>query len=94
MKNKPTKIWVVYGQTGEYSDRSEWNIAAYLREEDAKAHADAATAWYQDNNVMANRHQERKESNPFDPSMRVDYTGTEWNIYPVDLFKSCERQTP
>lgn len=44
-----SKVYVVMGSHGEYSDRSEWCVAAYLDEALAKAHEaalDAAlTAW-------------------------------------------------
>jgi hypothetical protein len=33
-----TKLYVVMGENGEYSDREEWLVAAYLDEAKAKAH--------------------------------------------------------
>ena len=42
-------IYVVMGMEGEYSDRSEWTVAAYLDQEKAKQHVTsvetAARAW-------------------------------------------------
>jgi hypothetical protein len=77
-------IWVVYGTTGEYSDRSTWDIAAYPNEADAQAHADAATKFYCDERVFELRHK-TKPINPYDKNADCDYTGTEWGIYPVEL---------
>jgi len=36
------KIYIVIGGEGEYSSYWEWIIAAYVNEEDAKAHQDKA----------------------------------------------------
>lgn len=91
------KIWVVYGETGEYSDHSEWTVAAYTSEADAKAHADAATKWYGENGGKELRRYlgTPAQANPHDPSMQIDYTGTEWNIYPVELHENfAPKDTP
>lgn len=81
----PQTIYVVYGETGEYSDHTEWNVAAYTREEDAKEHARMATEWYQESRAFELRYSERATTNPHDPHMRIDYTGTSWAYYPVEL---------
>ena len=41
-----TKVYVVEGSTGEYSDHREWPVAAYMREDLAREHADKAKKWY------------------------------------------------
>ena len=80
------QIWVVYGQTGEYSDHSEWTVAAYTTEEEANKHARLATEWYKAAGATElRRDYEGKSKNPHDPFMRVDYTGTEWGVYPCIL---------
>ena len=38
MEDKETTIYVVMGTIGEYSDRGEWIVIAYLDEEKAKQH--------------------------------------------------------
>lgn len=37
------RVYVVMGSAGEYSDRTEWAVVAYLDEERAKQHVVAAT---------------------------------------------------
>ncbi len=37
-------IWMVEGQTGEYSDHCEWPVAFYYDEELAKRHVELASA--------------------------------------------------
>jgi hypothetical protein len=92
------KIYVVIGQTGEYSDRSEWVVAAYRSEEDAKAHVVAATAnadaWHafaqscEGMDMEWSEQNERKKSaNPLDPFFECDYTGTRYTYQPVDLWE-------
>jgi hypothetical protein len=39
MKNK---IYVVYGRTGDYEDKREWTVCAYLKESDAIKHVELA----------------------------------------------------
>lgn len=39
-----TTIYVVYGQTGEYSDHTEWLVCAYEDKVKAERHADLAAA--------------------------------------------------
>lgn len=84
----PINVWVVYGEAGEYSDRYDWEIAAYLTEADAQAHADAAKKWFEET-----RHDECgfqiSKDNPYDPGVTSD---ANWGIYPVELrseFKPC-----
>ena len=36
-----TTIYIVYGSTGEYSDRSEWPVAAYMDETLARTHRES-----------------------------------------------------
>lgn len=87
------KIYVVFGSTGEYSDRSEWLVAAYVDEALAKCHVAAATKWYQDNDCFSKRGD--PGSNPFDPGMHVDYTGTHWFVQEAPLLvKLPDAETP
>lgn len=43
MENKETTIYIVIGTTGEYSDKNEWFVIAYDKEESAKQHVNLAT---------------------------------------------------
>lgn len=86
-----SKIYVVYSTTGEYSDRSEWAVAAYCDESLARDHAEAAKKWYEERGGVRIRDRENhwewleKNPNPFDPFMHIDYTGADWTIGEVEL---------
>ena len=73
------KVYIVCGTTGEYSDRSEWIVAAYAREADAKEHVlrakEYADAWlksYQDKYIGV------AVKSPLDSRFRCDYIGTDY----------------
>lgn len=38
------KVYVVWGQSGEYSDRNEWPVCFYLNEEAGQRHVEKASA--------------------------------------------------
>lgn len=78
------KLHVVQGTSGEYSDRREWIVCAYEDKAKAEAHAEAAKRWYQENDCHRLRHG-KDFSNPFDPGMQLDYTGTDWTVYEIPL---------
>jgi hypothetical protein len=87
---KPKLVYVVFGQTGEYSDRTEWPVMAYYDEASAKAHVKRA-------GIAANELFVRYEKvgyprtdnyeNPHDPDMKLDYTGTTYYYLVVPLAK-------
>lgn len=90
-------VYVVMGITGEFSDTRQWSVAAYLSPSDAQAHAEAAqqrakalAAWCcPDCNKPYRRSHgscpSPKPSNEYDPTMRIDYTGTEYDVEEVPL---------
>jgi len=94
------KIWIVYGSTGEYSDRVEWAVMAYTDELKARVHVENCTAWFREYGPYANlaprepkwaayiRWNDQKLANPYDPNMSVDYTGTRWYLDEVELCES------
>ena len=82
-------LFVVHGMTGEYSDRSEWNVGVFLTRAAAEAHEKLCTDWAIANGL--HRSQEKggfptdfsersalSKTNPHDPDMRCDYTGTDY----------------
>jgi hypothetical protein len=81
------KIYVVFGQTGEYSDQEIWMVKAFKT-------IKAATKMV----LLANResrrifalsynksHIFRTEKNSYDPNMKMDYTGTNYYYERVEL---------
>jgi len=83
-----TTIHVVFGSTGEYSDRSEWPVKAFRTEATAQELVLAATK--SANEVFAARKRKYsynvpKGANPHDPHMEMDYTGTRYYVVTVAL---------
>lgn len=73
-------IHLVVGETGEYSDHTEWFVAAYPNKTVAEEHAKLAT-----------EHVERVKNgceNPYDKSCEVDYSGTSYYVATVPLIKN------
>ncbi len=84
MKN----VFVVMGTTGEYSERNEWAVMAYLDEAAAQEHV--VNADRRAKELFATRqdlYSIEKGANEFDPDMSMDYTGTSYFIYTVPLAK-------
>jgi len=87
MKNKTKKIYIVYGETGEYSDRSDWNVKAFFERKKAlvllNECSEDAKKW------EIKRESEYtsppKDWSKHDPDMKMDYTGTDYFIAEVDL---------
>ena len=79
------KVYVVMGSTGEYSDHQEWMVAAYFNEAlAAKRVVDcdrAASARFVDRFKNC-------DPDPLDPEMRLDYTGTKYSVYALDIVDS------
>lgn len=89
-------IYVVEGQTGEYSDHNEWPVKAFVNEEAAKTLVLNAQARAREIEIEKNNqdfsdggwYTNPKPSrfvNQFDPNMSMDYTGTQYIYYPIEL---------
>lgn len=92
------KIYIVIGSTGEYSDRYEWPVIAYLNKIKAQDHVLKASkrsdeifeTWKHDIIIPDG-------INEFDPSFRMDYTETSYYLWEVELseldfIKKCNDQ--
>lgn len=82
------KIYIVFGQTGEYSDRKEWTVRAYKDKKRAKVLIELATK------EALNLHKEAEHNrlmgeplpnNKYDPFFKTDYTGTTYFYQEVEL---------
>jgi osmotically-inducible protein OsmY len=84
-----SKIYVVMGSTGEYSDRSEWPVVAFRDEEEARKRVENATRRAKELEATKPRDYRRItehfKQNEFDPDMRNDYTGTAYYYMTVEL---------
>lgn len=80
------KIYMVEGQTGEYSDHREWPVKAFVSEKRAADFVLAVTAEYHRVGGENFRYYHGgAEANRLDPDMQVDYTGTTYSFYSVEL---------
>lgn len=80
------KIYVVMGRTGEYSDNVQWAVKAFKNEKKAQEFIVAVTKIA--NEVEATRECDfsvPEGANPLDLQMRMDYTGTSYFYYVVEL---------
>lgn len=80
-------IYVVMGGTGEYSDREEWPVKAFIEKKDAEQLVVDATKVSKliDMRDYDARRAITKDTNPFDPNMKMDYTGTYYYIIETEL---------
>jgi len=81
------KIFIVMGSTGEYSDRTEWPVMAFLTEAEAKKHEDdclteairlGASSTLKKPHYDSYAHDGEKSK--FDPDMQCSYTGVGYFI--------------
>lgn len=79
-------VYVVFGRTGEYSDREEWLVKAFTSENSAKELVLKATeAAAKVRTSRESEYRVQKGVNLFDPEMAMDYTGTFYYYEPVEL---------
>ena len=94
-------IHVVFGSTGEYSDRSEWPVRAFRDAAKAEAFEFMSTKWAHELKASIDAHGvcnecygwddtkktdcPRRQKPAHDPSFRIDYTGTDYYTVRVEL---------
>lgn len=80
-------IYVVFGTTGEWSDRIEWPVKAFADEAKARHLVEQASA--EARAIFARRKSRYapgdNETNPYDPTMLMSYTGTSYYVVHVEL---------
>ena len=78
-------VWIVVGETGEYSDYSEWNVAGFTSEEIAERFKDLCQ-----NEADKVNGKDYKIRNGFrhayDSQFYCDYTGTLYRVEMVEVF--------
>lgn len=86
IEDQMDKIYIVSGTTGEYSDRSDWEVAAYYDKDQADLHAAKANE-----HAYKARDYGAKMENPFDPNMEGDpFTGTKYAVSEMKLFRHID----
>ena len=83
------EICIVIGQTGEYSDKSHWYVAAYINHKSAEELKRAAQRYIDKapRKVMDSwtLREEHAKANPFDPQCNIDYTSTTYSILKLPI---------
>ena len=81
------ELYAILGSTGEYEDYQEWIVATYLDYDLAAEHRNLAQEY-------ANRFEENRKSkwqsppagsNPYDPFMTMQSSGTSYDIEHTEL---------
>lgn len=86
-------VFIAMGTTGEYSDRQEWPVVAYLDETSAKAKVMLLDEWLRERdfhmddnpNVPFEARYNKQQKNPLDPQFKLAYTGTRYYYLQVPL---------
>jgi uncharacterized protein YfeS len=82
------EIYIVEGRTGEYSDFRKWIVCAYLDKNKAEERAKNAGERAKELELEDFRYKKYDEDAPFnefDEGMDMDYTGTEYIVYPIEV---------
>lgn len=81
------KIYVVFGVTGEYSDRKEWPVVSYRDEQLAQDHVVRATERAKEWEAIRKENYDSPPTgwNQYDESMVCDYTGTSYFYHTIEL---------
>jgi len=93
------RVWIVFGSTGEYSDRREWPVRGFIDKARAEAFEFAATRWARDHSKRLKGHEcddcysaaknfrqcGEDEKSPHDPDYSRDYTGTDYYTVEVEV---------
>ena len=87
-------VWVVVGETGEYSDYSEWNVAAFTTESEAinfKEECERETSRISGGTKNSPRLREGFR-HAYDTQFHMDYTGTSYRVDMVEVFESFTKR--
>jgi hypothetical protein len=81
------KIYIVEGSTGEYADRRDWLVKGYFDRTKAEQHAIDAENWLKGYGIdnWCKNFGRIPVTNPYDPCMDVDYTGTMYYVVEVEV---------
>ena len=85
------KVYIVEGQTGEYSDYRNWPVKAFQDEQKAKAFTETLNAKAQALGIAttgchwAESQKIVPQMQELDPGVSIDYTGVSYSFYELDL---------
>ena len=78
-------VYIVCGDTGEYSDHCAWYLKAFTGKAEADALCARLNAWCKERgyDVKASEYNDQKPEE--DPQFRADYTGTAYSVMELPL---------
>ena len=83
------RVWILTGETGEYSDRTEWLVRAYTDKAKAEAECLKFCEWLRENGVymdsVTNKSSIYDLKFDLDPNFQCDYTGTRYYLQETEL---------
>lgn len=86
------KIYLIIGNSGEQSDHAEWNVAAYTTPEMAEEHVkrieEMMKVETKDRRELRKVEEKLKES--LDPKAYLSYTGAEYGILEIEVFRHLD----
>lgn len=82
-------IYLVTGETGEYSDRCNWIVASYTTEEQAKLHVELATEAAKEA-VEKAKYRWHVKSTPYDLHISIDYNGVKYECVEVEVYRHVD----
>lgn len=99
------KVWVLFGDTGEYSDYTEWVVRAYTDEEAATKDCETLNALLRaegvhsdDDHVSRLSWDERKaviaRLRAHDTNASLNYTGTRYFVHEIPLVETPQVKEP
>jgi hypothetical protein len=96
-----TRAFIVEGRTGEWDDYQDWPVAIFTDRGRAARFAKRANDWLREHGLHADNahishYRERREAagaSPYDPQLRVDYTGARYCTVSVPLNPELPRNT-
>jgi len=81
-------VWIVVGETGQYSDYSEWNVAAFTTEELANHFRDLCQNEADKANGSKDYEIRAGFKHAYDTQFYCDYNGTKYRVAMVEVFSS------
>ena len=82
-----SKLYLIYGTTGEYSDYEIWNVGIVQSREVAKKYVDFMNDRLKGSGNLKYKEQDKlaEELSQFDDKIRIDYTGAEYGFDEFEL---------
>ena len=85
-------IYVIMGNTGEYSDHTTWFVAAYTTKEMAELHVQRLEEIMKNTDHLSiiKKNRKIKKAIELDPMCKIDYTGTWYKVKEVKLYSHLD----